>query len=346
MKIVYNEEIEMRIFLLGDFESDNGPGNANKQIKDSLFLKYKIEYSRALGIVRRIFEMIRGISQADILLICSASKINYMAVKLAKRKGKKIVYLMHGYSSYEQKIEHPGVSDAKLKNTYKYEQFIFCSVDRIVCVSKRCMNFMKSQLPEYADKFDYIFNVVDTDYIVRMCRENSSGRKMQQILSIGGGMKRKNIITLVNATTKMKENIDVTVVGKDLSDGEKIKEYSNVIWYEHLPYDNLLRVMTESNIYIQNSIFETFCLAVVEALYAGCSILVSDSIGCLDLFNNLLDEDVIHNVFDQKEISKKIQYLLNNPNNERLMKGFKKELVSKEWQANRWQEIINSITNM
>ena len=38
--------------------------------------------------------------------------------------------------------------------------------------------------------------------------------------------------------------------------------------------------------------------------------------------------------------------LTKNPNNERLLEGFKRELVSKEWQANRWHEIINSIISM
>ena len=332
----------MRIFLLGDFQSDNGPGNANKQIKKSLSLKYEIEYSRAIGKVGRIFEMYKGVCHADMLIICSESKINYQAVKLAKVKGKKIIYLMHGYSSYEHKIEHPDVSDKELKKIYKYEHFIFDSVDRIVCVSNRCMQYMKSQLLQYVDKFDYIFNVVDIENIERLCRNTSANKRINQVLSVGGGMKQKNILSLVEAAG----NKNVVVVGKTLSDGDKIREYNNVIWYEHLMYDDILKLMTESSLYIQNSIFETFCLAVVEALFAGCSILVSDAVGCLDLFDNLLDEDVIYDVFDQEEISNKMKYLLKNPNNERLLKGFKKELVSKEWQANRWQEIINSIISM
>ncbi|MCI7243404.1 MAG: glycosyltransferase family 4 protein [Lachnobacterium sp.] len=332
----------MRIFLLGDFQSDNGPGNANKQIKKSLSLKYEIEYSREAGKVGRIFEMYQGVCHADMLIICSESKINYQAVKLAKMKGKKIVYLMHGYSSYEHKIEHPDVSDKELKKIYKYEHFIFDSVDRIVCVSNRCMNYMKSQLPQYADKFDYIFNVVDIENIERLCRNTSANKRINQVLSVGGGMKIKNILSLVEAAG----NKDVVVVGKTLADGDKIRKYNNVTWYEHLTHNDILKLMTESSLYIQNSIFETFCLAVVEALFAGCSILVSDTVGCLDLFDNLLDEDVIYDVFDQKEISKKMEYLLKNPNNERLLEGFKRELVSKEWQANRWQEIINSIISM
>ena len=90
----------MQIYLLGDLKSDNGPGNANKQIKEALLLKYKVDYSKQNGKIGRIAEMYKGIKWSDLLLICSSSKINYLAVRLAKKMGKKIVYLMHGNCMY------------------------------------------------------------------------------------------------------------------------------------------------------------------------------------------------------------------------------------------------------
>ena len=144
----------------------------------------------------------------------------------------------------------------------------------------------------------------------------------------------------------MKKNLNLIVVGKNENDGEKIKSFDCVTWIDHLSHKELLRLMTESNIYIQNSVFETFCLAIIEALFAGCNLLISNSTGCLDLFENCTENDIIYDVYDQKEIAKKIQYLLDNPNNKRLMKGFKEEYISREWQANRWQEIINSTINV
>ena len=337
---------KIKIFLLGDFDSDNGPGNANKQIRNALSLKYEIEYSRAVNKIERIFEMYRGIRDSDLLLICSASKINYLAVNNAKKCGKKIIYLMHGYTSYERQIENPGLSDTEMKKVHEYEQFIFNEVDRIVCVSRRSMKFMKSQLVQYAEKIDYIFNIVETDNIRKICKENDKRKKQNQILSIGGGMKQKNIITLAEVIDNMKKNLNLIVVGKNENDGEKIKSFDCVTWIDHLSHKELLRLMTESNIYIQNSVFETFCLAIIEALFAGCNLLISNSTGCLDLFENCTENDIIYDVYDQKEIAKKIQYLLDNPNNKRLMKGFKEEYISREWQANRWQEIINSTINV
>lgn len=338
-----NEENKMKIFLLGDFETNNGPAIANREMKEAIRRDFKINYSNATGKIKRIVEMYVGVKRTDILLICSKSKINYMAVKLAKRKNKKIIYLMHGYASYEYKIENPNLMSEELKKIYEYEQFIFDTAEKIVCVSRHCMNYMKSEFPMYANKFDYTYNVVDIDKIENKHRDRSD--KNYQIMSVGGGMRQKNILTLVRAVNQLKQNVKVMVVGKTLSDGEEIRQYANVIWFEHLPHDKLIQFMSESNIYIQNSIFETFGISVIEALFAGCSLLLSNAIGCLDLFENLTDMDIIYNVFDENEIAIKIDYLLKNPNNERLVKSFNKEYITTEWQANRWKDIIGEIVS-
>jgi hypothetical protein len=64
------------------------------------------------------------------------------------------------------------------------------------------------------------------------------------------------------------------------------------------------------------------------------------------LFDNLTEEDVIYDVFNRGEVSEKIKYLLKNPNNKRLMNGFKKEFITTEWQSGRWQEIVDSIISL
>ena len=135
----------MDIFLLGDFESNNGPGNANRKVCDSIAVTYNTKYSQKTGKIGRIVEMYIGILRSDVLIICSKSDINYWAIKLAKRHGKKIVYLMHGYASYESKIANPAISARQLSKIKKYETFVFEAADRIVCVSKKFMEYMQNQ---------------------------------------------------------------------------------------------------------------------------------------------------------------------------------------------------------
>ena len=84
--------------------------------------------------------------------------------------------------------------------------------------------------------------------------------------------------------------------------------------------DELFRKMEESDLFVLNSVFETFSLAVIEALNCGCSVLVSARAGVTGILN-AHDCDMIQNPNDVEEIRAKIEYLLTNPNNRRLLSG-------------------------
>lgn len=331
----------MRIFLQGDFLSDNGPGNANKQIRDALMEDYDISYSRASEKLGRIIETYKGICASDILVICSASKLNYAAISIAKKQQKKILYVLHGYLSFERKIEEPDISDVKLAKICDYEKYVFDSADKIVCVSKCAMEFMKTELPKYAGKMEYIYNVVDS--VSLQTKYSNNLLKKKQVISVGGGMRRKNNLIVADALSRLPFDTTFVVAGKDLADGHRIRAYPNVEWMGTVPHDDLCRLMSESSLYIQNSSFETFGLAVIEALYAGCSLLISSQVGCIDLLGSITDEDIIYDVNDKEEIAQKAEHLLQAPNHDRLMHGFYMERASKEWQCSKWKEIIGKV---
>lgn len=331
----------MKIFLLGDFESNNGPGNANRKIRDSIPATYNAIYSQKSSKIGRIVEMYIGILKSDVLIICSKSDINYWAIKIAKRHGKKIVYLMHGYASYELQIANPVISARQLRKIKKYESFVYEAADRIVCVSKRFMEYMQKQLPQYSRKLDYIYNIVDIHSTSKFINHEKTRQK--KVLSVGGGMRRKNNLTIAKTIDQYIENIEYIVVGAKQEEGEEIQQLNCVSWIDYLSHDSLFHLMQECDLYVQNSSFETFGLSVIEALYAGCSLLISDQVGCIDLFSSISDIDIIYDVSDKEEIKNKIEYLLQNPNHDRLLTGFQREKVSKTFQINRWEKIIREI---
>ncbi len=334
----------MQLFLLGDFESNNGPGNANKEIRNSLAERFQVKFSRQRKKLARICEAIVGIANADVLIICSKSQINLLAIKAAKLMNKKIVYVMHGLSSYEESINNPDISENALANFRKYEFYIFENVDRVICVSKFAMEFVCGIYPGYKNKMDYIFNVVDVTKLDHQITELK--HKTHSVLSVGGGMRRKNNLVVANAITTCSQrfnDIEYTVVGSEAIDGMTIKNSPYVTWINHLDHNELLQLMQCNDLYIQNSTFETFGLAVVEALYAGCSILLSNQTGCKDLFTTIKDDDLIFHVDDEVEIAEKIEKLLRNGNNQRLRDGFNKQFISRGWQAKKFEAIIQSI---
>ena len=80
----------------------------------------------------------------------------------------------------------------------------------------------------------------------------------------------------------------------------------------------------KSNLYIQNSEFETFGLATMEALICGCNLLISQNVGAKAIINGLEANDLINDVDNIKEISNKIMHNLFNSNNNRLINSIKK----------------------
>lgn len=333
----------MKLALLGDFHSDNGMGIANRGIKRDLETLYDVSCSKETGLFKRLRELCILVLRCDVLVICSATLVNYPAVWLAARlQKKKYVYILHGLKTFETCFEHPPAGDLWTNAFRRYERYILAHAGRIVCVSGLFRDWLRERFPFCAGKIDFVYNTVDTEKCEAVLR-NSPGRVPGTVLSSGGGKKQKNIRTVAAAMEESGSGFMLHVAGGEFSQGNEIRSHGNVVWHGEMPHDDFLALLASSSLYVQNSIFETFGLAVVEALFCGCSILVSENTGCLPLFRSLRDEDIIRDVYDKEEISRKIRHLMAHPNNARLREGFSADLISGEYRAKRLKEIIDMV---
>lgn len=322
-----------KVFFLGDFSSNTGPAIANKSLLRSAKKKETIKYSKKDGKFQRIIESFRGILWSDYLLICSKSNLNYLSIIFAKIIHKKIIYVIHGLSSYEDQIA--GTNKRKIMKDIKYEKFVFKNSNKIICVSEMFSKLICKKYPNVCGKIDFIYNSVPK------YNPNKNFIRKKQIFSIGGGLKRKNILSLSKAAEKL--NLRVVVAGNDIEDASEIRNLENVVWLGHIGHEEILRHMNESYLYVQNSTYETFGLSVIEALYNGCNLLISNNVGCKELFSNLNSSDVIYNVQDMDEIMKKITNVFENENNARLRKGFNDESVSSNFQSAKLHQLLTEV---
>lgn len=309
----------MKVLFTGDFSSDNGPGMANKMLraglksnKDAIFLKCSNQYTRLLEIFVKLF-FVKSVC------LCSATFENKFVIFFAKVMHKKIFYIMHGFFEKEFELNDVSNQDPNKEKYLNYEDYIFRKVDKIFCVSKSFMNYMKQEKPLFSDKFDYSFNGIDISYFNSMLSKINTGkRNKNQILSIGGGMPQKNNLAVCEAISFLNThkgfNLKYVIIGKPYSDKDFIIKYDFVEYYDYLPHDEVIRCMQESNLYVQNSTFETFGIAPVEAVLSGCQVLLSSKIGALDIFNNVEESQVIFDTNDYLEISEKIERLIIDKN--------------------------------
>ena len=317
----------MKIFFIGDFYSNTGPAISNKMLKKSL-KEYDAIFSKNRNIIYRFVEMCINIKKTDGVCFCSYSKINILAIKTANLFNKKSFYIMHGYRSFEVK-ENSTISEVNTKKILKYEDFIFENVVKVFCVSIKFMQFMKKVKPEYIDKFDYNFNGIDLEYIESYTLNNK--KDINQIISVGGGMKQKNNLNICKAIDKInkekKLNLKYTIIGKTHTDKAELCKYDFVIYYDYLPHNEVLKLLAKSYLYIQNSKFETFGIAIIEALLLNCNLLISNNVGAIDIISKIEKHNIIFDTENIDEIASKIIRLINNDNSMMIKEGIEREKI-------------------
>ena len=329
----------MRVFVVGDYRTGTGPANVTKEyllrLPDNT--KRLIFSSKLL----RAVEIILKMPFADIVLVSGYSKQNLLALKWAGRLGKPGVYLMHGCVEHENSINEciDEVMNSVERQTMKLSTAIFA-------VSTQFAGWLKTYYPEYSHKIDAAVNGVDTKLLENMSAFNTVGnRDKNMILTIGGGMPRKKIkhiceaVAILNAREGGRK-YRLVVIGDRGKDDDIINSYPFVENHGLVDAAIARSLYKEAGLFVQNSCFETFGLAPMEALVNGCSVLMSKEIGALELFRGIEDRDVIRNFYDASEIAGKIDALIQEGNALRLIRSFDKESAS--WEARTmqlWQKL-------
>jgi len=107
--------------------------------------------------------------------------------------------------------------------------------------------------------------------------QSAEGRKIR-LLFIGGLSQRKGIANVFEAVEALKDEVTLTVVGrkaseicKPLNDGlEKNR------WIEAVPYNEVLSLMREHDVFVFPSLFEGYGLVISEAMSQGTAVITTD----------------------------------------------------------------------
>ena len=313
----------MRIFLAGDHVTGTGPANVTEQyIKN---LPEGTLYQKRRSRIARAFEILINTLRSDVVVYSGYSKQNIIGMKTAKILGKPRVYIMHGCVEYEN-----GINLEPDETMNRVERKTLELSDLVIAVSESFCNWLKGYYPEYADRFDFVPNGIDSGPADRQVHREKVKRHM--ICSVGGGMPRKKIRYICAAIEKLRKEYDaemyLCVTGAKGADSKAIDAYDFVDNRGVVPFEEGTGLFGEAALFVQNSCFETFGLAPMEALACGCSILCSRAVGALGLIGNLGSEDVIEKYDDPDEIAQKIRYLIEHPNAQRLAAGIEWESVS------------------
>lgn len=326
----------MTLFVVGDYYSGTGPANVTLELinalpDDTLYQKYKNK-------LMRLAELYMKIPRADFVVMSGHSKQNLHAIRIADSKGIPTVYIMHGCVEHENAIN--GVTDESMNEV---ERATMEGADYILAVSEQFEAFLKEKYPEHADKISHLTNGIGTEMFKNVGRLTKSGdvpdgseEMPYRLISVGGGMPRKRIVKICEALQLLINrgiSLILIVAGDEGKDSDAINAYPFVKNIGLVDGERMRKNMQLSQLFIQNSCFETFGLAPLEALTCGCDVLMSKNVGAISVFKEGTIEpaDIIENCEDPEEIAAKIECALLSSNHDRLLSGI--DLEYNSWDA-------------
>lgn len=321
-----------RYLFIGELVGNTGPSNVNKGIVANLTDDFGIAHSnnKVIKYLKAIFYTFR----CRIIVVSGMSKVGLYVIKLAKLLNKKTIYIMHGCYEIETALNEATI-DAK---NIKMEQYILRNVDLLLPVSERYSKLIQEKYPFCKGKTSYLHNGVEK-IKYKYCKD---GQIKGRIIAVGGDRKLKNNITVANAVAKLDDSKKLMVYGH-LYHPENLPKADNIEFKGLVPQEELYEEMSKSELFVLNSTLESFGLTVFDALQCGCSILVSNAAGALDILN-VTEHDVINNPMDEDEIAGKINYLLQNPNNSRLMSDLDFEKISYKAEVEKLEQFCRKLS--
>ncbi|MCR5627482.1 MAG: glycosyltransferase family 4 protein [Lachnospiraceae bacterium] len=326
-----------KIFIAGDYYSSTGPAEVTKAyIKQLSEMGYPFDFLKAEKKTKRAIELALKIPFCRVVLLTGYSRQNLLALNIARIFGKKVIYLVHGDIKYENEInktEDRAMTECELK--------VFEQADALLAVSEKFKSWLGYHYPVYKNKIFTLTNGIAWDELTESAPSGGEERN-NRILSVGGGMPRKRIVNICRAIERLRNegfpDLTLTVVGKEGYDTKEIDKFPFVNDMGEVGKEQMAGIYMSHRIFIQNSVFETFGLAPIEALLSGEDILLSHQCGVLPLITSAERNDVIYNPDDISEITEKLRGLLKGGNNSRLLSGIDREGTS--YKA-RTLELIN-----
>lgn len=316
----------MSIFFNAPYWGAGGPCEVNRNIVKCLKGRMRIKKIKNsyIGYVENFIKIL-----FSKVVVFSGLMYKPYEVAFAKVLGKKIVYLMHGCI----KIEHGYES--------KIENDIIKNADLILCVSFIFRDKMRELFPDSSEKFEVLMNGVDWQEMerVKLLLSKNYIRDENRVILFGGGRKIKmnfyicQAINEINIEDNTEYKVDVYGYFSEKDDSAKISAIPCVRFNHVIPHEQVNVELAKSRLFVQNSSFESFSLSLMDALMCGCDVLFSKNVGAQDFIDEKYDNDIIFSPTDIKELKKKIRYVLNNSNNERLLNSINRNLSSIETAA-------------
>ena len=186
---------------------------------------------------------------------------------------------------------------------------IFEKSDMVICVSKSEKALITDHFNIEEEKITIIPNGLNPEEFKQLKKQN---KQNQTILYVGRLEKYKGINYLLMALEKLDENIFLEIVGKGPMKKElikltkKLKISSRVIFHQELSRRDLLQSYSNADLFVLLSRYESYGIAVMEALASKTPCLVAKTSSLKDWIDNKNCFGINYPI-DVKELANRIE---------------------------------------
>lgn len=315
----------MRVLFSGRTRGNNGPANANRMLVENWPVRDEIVVLRSSSKVGKVIEGLWKGKRCDILLSPGGGVVDIALHALLGATGMPTVCFSHGYTPYENVINHLGYSRRRISAI----EWHMRTADAIVANSEYQMRFVQSHLEGCSGLYDFANLGIEPFKQASVTRAND-----RPVIAVSGGTRpikaNEVVVRAVRILRSRGINCELRVYGRDYVENEELAaafESGEAKFMGQMSQDEFVRQLGEADVFVMDSRHEPFGLSAFDSIRAGCSLLLSRNCGVAGVLA-LEDEDVVENCEDAVEVADKVEGLLVCPNAERLYRALDFDALS------------------
>lgn len=243
-------------------------------------------------------------------------------------------------------IENPKWFSFAFRNWYNYlVPKIAKKAKHIITVSEFSKKEIITKLNLKEGEITVIYNGLSRNLISFKKHNSNISHKENIIICVGSFNPRKNLEPLINTFSKLNlADYQLLIVGgKDNNfNNEGTNQFpENIKMLGYINDDELFKLYQKSQLLIYPSLYEGFGIPIIEALYFGCPVLVSNLVLYKELFSSY---DLNYIKGDHKEYyTKELKNILHNQTSQTNTSHKIKEEFSYEQSAFKLNDLIEKL---
>lgn len=335
----------MKILFVGEYSGNTGPANVNRSLIRNWPACDEVLHIESQSRLGQILEgMVKGIS-CEVVIFSNNSMVDVILHSVFQRLQKTCICFNHGYAPMENDINRGTVSKKRMAAIKRHMQ----SSDALVANSELQMNLLRGQLRQCGGLLTYVN--LGVDYFVQKPVSRNNERP---VISVSGGtrlIKANEVVARAVALLRERGiDCELRVYGRNYAPNDDLAAAfasGCATYMGQVSQEEFVEQLRETDVFVMNSRHESFGLSAIDAIRAGCSLLLSKNCGVGGVLA-LEDGDVVLDCESASEVADKIECLLSNPNYERLYRSLDFDDLSWRKAASRLREIcaITAVRNM